>query len=137
MPDPFHSSCPSRNAPPPEADPSLAKRTYAWFKAFLASHAVPEEARPKAGTDNLDEPRILILSHGAWIAGFCRVILSDVIRGKVARGVDLHAHLLNTSLMKVRCVQGKKGWSIELLSFGDMLHLAGTKEPDLEVADDV
>jgi len=120
-----------------DADASLAKRTYAWFKAFLAAHAVAEEHRPKAGKDDLDEPRILVLSHGAWIAGFCRVILSDVIRGKVARGVDLQAHLLNTSIMKVRCVQGKKGWSVELLSFGDMSHLQDTEEPDLEVADDV
>jgi hypothetical protein len=55
----------------------------------------------------------------------------------VAPGVDVKAHVLNTSITKVRLWQTKDGWRGEMLSAGDIGHLDGLQTRKLSATDDV
>jgi hypothetical protein len=81
-------------------------------------------------------PKILVVSHSAWIVSALKVMLSKPLSFKVMHGVDLKAHLTNTCVMTVRIWQSSQGrWQGMISSFGDVRHLKGRKEPEVEAAD--
>jgi probable phosphoglycerate mutase len=105
------------------------------------------------------EPKILVVSHGAYLSSLLPLLLTPSKTWTItaAPDVDLKAHCQNTSIMRVRLrppvrkgtagemngASGSSGrdkgnkWVGVVESWGDVEHLAGLWEKDLDVADDV
>lgn len=123
-----------------------------WFKSFLARHAA-HSPTTKIGSDGdgdgddsglscfPDSRPILIVSHGAYLTALLPLLLNPSKAWNITPGprVDLGAHCLNTSIMRVRLrpPDGPGKWSGVVESWGDVEHLAGLDEEDLDIADDV
>lgn len=88
---------------------------------------------------------MLIVSHGAYLSTLVSLLPHPPFSFVVDKGVDLHRHCLNTSVMRVEVQresggdkgQGSGRWRGRILSWGEVDHLDGLWEKDLGVADDV
>jgi len=108
-----------------------------WLDTVLKGHTISKPPADTPASDLTDRPNVLIVSHGAWISNLIGLLMYKSMGIVVAPGVDVKSHVLNTSVTKVRLWQTKDGWRGEILSAGDISHLDGLNEPNLDVVDDV
>jgi hypothetical protein len=118
-----------------------------WFKSFLARHAPHDTTTTINGSVPSPSPYfpdsrpILIVSHGAYLTALLPLLLNPSKAWNITPGphADLGAHCLNTSIMRVRLrpPDGSGKWSGVVESWGDVEHLEGLDEEDLDIADDV
>ncbi|WVN88859.1 uncharacterized protein L203_104073 [Cryptococcus depauperatus CBS 7841] len=132
---------------------ALTDRAQNWFDDFLAQHE-PEAPLPtehtfmpnpskrqtfkrfKQDTDDLEIH--LIISHGAWLNNFRRLLLSPRYGFKAAQHVDLHLPCLNTCIMVVECDYKDGRWRGIIQEWANVEHLADVMYKEVkEIADDV
>lgn len=102
------------------------------MKDLLATHT--ETALPAEP----DEPKILCVSHGAFLSTLLAILVSKDIGFQAGPNVDTSKHCLNTSIMRVRATYDKEAgeWDGEVLSWGEVYHLDGV-DSGIPIADDV
>ncbi|WVQ83915.1 hypothetical protein IAT38_006059 [Cryptococcus sp. DSM 104549] len=136
---------------------ALSARSKVWFDELLVAHEpeaplpshssildrLSRNSHPHPPSSNTNskqppEPLVLVVSHGAWLANFLRLVLSPAYGFKVPRGVDLEARCLNTSVMMVWCEMKNGKWKGSVESWGDVRHLKDVMEREVkDVTDDV
>ena len=94
----------------------------------------------------MEEPTILIVSHGAWLGAFLNIVLSKQFNFKPPLKEILRRPCYNTSVMIVRVSviepakdNGRKKFKIEgeILDWGNVDHLEVMHERKIGVVDEV
>ena len=86
---------------------------------------------------NPDFPRILVVTHGAWLGMLLAILRHPSMGTTIADGVDLNATCVNTSVMQVRFQNVEGKWKGEILSWGDASHLNNVPDARLGATDDL
>ncbi|AFR94799.1 hypothetical protein C343_02885 [Cryptococcus neoformans C23] len=142
---------------------SLSRRTKTWFDKLLASHE-PESSssrhdhssrtrylqtplhsnnhtrhgRYNAHNLPVDIDLVLVVTHGAWLSNFVRLLTSPVYHFGVRDGVNLGLPCGNTSIMVVSCEWKDGRWNGVIEDWGNVNHLMDVLGEEVqEVADDV
>lgn len=141
----------------------LSRRTKTWFDKLLASHE-PESSssrhdhssrtrylqtplhsnnhtrhgRCNAHNLPVDIDLVLVVTHGAWLSNFVRLLTSPVYHFGVRDGVNLGLPCGNTSIMVVSCEWKDGRWNGVIEDWGNVNHLMDVLGEEVqEVADDV
>lgn len=81
---------------------------------------------------------VLVVTHGAWLSNFVRLLMSPVYHFNVREGVNLGLPCANTSIMVVNCEWKDGRWNGVIEDWGNVNHLADVLDKEVqEVADDV
>ncbi|KIR68713.1 hypothetical protein I314_01136 [Cryptococcus bacillisporus CA1873] len=142
---------------------SLSGRAKTWFDRLLASHE-PESSSsrhdhsnhtrylrtPLHGNNHTRHARhnshnlpraidvVLVVTHGAWLSNFVRLLTSPVYHFSVREGVNLGLPCANTSIMVVSCEWENREWNGIIEDWGNVNHLLDVLGEEVqEVADDV
>lgn len=143
--------------------PRLSRRAKTWFDRLLASHEPESSSSPhdhSSHTRNLRTPLhgnnhtrharhhshnlpraidvVLVVTHGAWLSNFIRLLTSPIYHFSVRESVNLGLPCANTSIMVVSCEWDNGEWNGIIEDWGNVNHLLDVLGEEVqEVADDV
>ncbi|TYJ58240.1 hypothetical protein B9479_001065 [Cryptococcus floricola] len=137
---------PPRSEPTPadaEGYESLTLRSKLWFDELLSTHIPPPPSatESKDRRSDQDADTIFVVSHGAWLSNFLRLLLSPAYDFKIGKHCNYKAPCLNTSISVVYCDYDhvKKKWAGVVQTWAYVEHLRDVleKEEKVGIADDV